>query len=134
MMDNNTKVLVLDIDGTLTNSRKEISKATNEALQRIMEMGHKVILASGRPTPGMRRYEKELNLCEKGGYLLSYNEGGTNLFGFADLEGNVIVSNATQYKVHPGYVEMQVLDMLKLEAHKQWQEDMKQYRAKTQFQ
>ena len=73
MMDNNTKVLVLDIDGTLTNSRKEISKATNEALQRIMERGHKVILASGRPTPGMRRYEKELNLCEKGGYLLSYN-------------------------------------------------------------
>ena len=63
----------------------------------------------------------------KGWYLLSYNEGGTNLFGFADLEGNVIVSNATQYKVHPGYVEMQVLDMLKLEAHKQWQEDMKQY-------
>ena len=46
MMDNNTKVLVLDIDGTLTNSRKEISKATNEALQRIMEMNksHLVIL------------------------------------------------------------------------------------------
>lgn len=68
-----TKVLVLDIDGTLTNSKKQITEATNAALQEIMEKGHKVILASGRPTPGMRRYEKELCLAQKGGYLLSYN-------------------------------------------------------------
>jgi Cof subfamily protein (haloacid dehalogenase superfamily) len=67
------KVLVLDIDGTLTNSTKEITSSTKEALQDIMEKGHKVILASGRPTPGMRRYEEELELEKYGGYLLSYN-------------------------------------------------------------
>lgn len=67
------KVLVLDIDGTLTNSKKEITAATKEAIQNIMRKGHKVILASGRPTPGMRRYEKELELEKYGGYLLSYN-------------------------------------------------------------
>lgn len=67
------KVLVLDIDGTLTNSKKEISPATKEAIQNIMEQGHKVILASGRPTPGMRRYERELELEKYGGYLLSFN-------------------------------------------------------------
>lgn len=67
------KALVLDIDGTLTNSKKEITPATREAVQSVMEMGHKVILASGRPTPGMRRYERELELKEKGGYLLSFN-------------------------------------------------------------
>lgn len=69
----NRKALVLDIDGTLTNSKKEITPATKAALQRVMEAGHAVILASGRPTPGMRRYEEELNLRENGGYLLSYN-------------------------------------------------------------
>ena len=33
------------------------------------------MLASGRPTPGMRRYEEELELEKYGGYLLSFNGG-----------------------------------------------------------
>ncbi len=67
------KVLVLDIDGTLTNSKKEITPATKNAIVKMVEQGHKVMLASGRPTPGMRRYENELELEKKGGYLLSFN-------------------------------------------------------------
>lgn len=67
------KVLVLDIDGTLTNSRKEITGATRQAIWEAIERGHKVMLASGRPTPGMRRYEEELELARYGGYLLSFN-------------------------------------------------------------
>lgn len=67
------KALVLDIDGTLTNSKKEITPATRQAIQDLMKRGQKVILASGRPTPGMRRYEKELELEKYGGYLLSFN-------------------------------------------------------------
>lgn len=67
------KALVLDIDGTLTNSKKEITPATRQAIQDLMKHGQKVILASGRPTPGMRRYEKELELEKYGGYLLSFN-------------------------------------------------------------
>ena len=67
------KILVLDIDGTLTNSRKEISPGTKAGLIGIMERGHKIILASGRPTPGMRRYEEELELEKYGGYLISFN-------------------------------------------------------------
>ncbi|MBR1854853.1 MAG: CCA tRNA nucleotidyltransferase [Lachnospiraceae bacterium] len=71
----NEKVLVLDIDGTLTNSQKEITAATKKAIQETLKRGHKVILASGRPTPGMYRYEKELELEKYGGYLLSFNGG-----------------------------------------------------------
>ena len=69
------KLLVLDIDGTLTNSKKEISPETKRAIKLIQERGHKVMLASGRPTPGMRRFEKELELEKYGGYLLSFNGG-----------------------------------------------------------
>lgn len=69
------KVLVLDIDGTLTNSQKEISPATKRGIINTLKRGHKVILASGRPTPGMRRYEQELELEKYGGYLLSFNGG-----------------------------------------------------------
>lgn len=69
------KILALDIDGTLTNSRKEISPATKAALMHMMELGHKVVLASGRPVTGLRRYAGELELEKYGGYLLAFNGG-----------------------------------------------------------
>lgn len=69
------KMLVLDIDGTLTNSQKEITEETKKAIHEIQERGHKVMLASGRPTPGMKRYADELELEKYGGYLLSFNGG-----------------------------------------------------------
>ena len=69
------KMLVLDIDGTLTNSQKEITQTTKSAIIEIQKRGHKVMLASGRPTPGMERYALELELEKYGGYLLSFNGG-----------------------------------------------------------
>jgi hydroxymethylpyrimidine pyrophosphatase-like HAD family hydrolase len=41
------QILVLDLDGTLTNSKKEITQPTLEALIEIQEAGKKVVLASG---------------------------------------------------------------------------------------
>lgn len=67
------KILALDIDGTLTNSKKEITPATKASLQELMRAGHRLILASGRPTPGMQRYARELEMERYGGYLLSFN-------------------------------------------------------------
>lgn len=67
------KMLVLDIDGTLTNSRKEITPRTRERILEIQRQGHIVVLASGRPTPGMARMADALELEKYGGYLLSFN-------------------------------------------------------------
>ena len=39
----------------------------------MQEQGHIIILASGRPSPGMMKYAKELELEKYGGYLLSFN-------------------------------------------------------------
>lgn len=69
----NYKLLVLDIDGTLTNSKKEISAKTLEALLTIQEKGCKIVLASGRPTPGMVELAKQLKLDKYEGYMLSFN-------------------------------------------------------------
>ena len=75
MNKSDEKVLVLDIDGTLTNSKKEITENTKRGIIETLKRGHKVILASGRPTPGMKRYADELELEKYGGYLLSFNGG-----------------------------------------------------------
>ena len=67
------KVLVLDIDGTLTNSKKQISPATKRALLSAQKKGVKVVLASGRPTQGIKPLADELELDRFGGYVLSFN-------------------------------------------------------------
>lgn len=67
------EILVLDIDGTLTNSRKEISQRTLDAIISIQERNHTVVLASGRPTPGILPLAEKLRLSHYGGYILSYN-------------------------------------------------------------
>lgn len=67
------EILVLDIDGTLTNSKKEISDKTYRSIMAIQGRGHKVILASGRPTPGILPLADKLKLAEYGGFILSFN-------------------------------------------------------------
>ena len=67
------KIIVLDLDGTLTNSKKEISQPTYEALMDIQKRGYKVVLASGRPTLGITDLAKQLELEKYGGYILAYN-------------------------------------------------------------
>lgn len=67
------KVLVLDIDGTLTNSKKEITPRTKQAILAAQEKGVVVVLASGRPSPGIVHVANELELDKFGGYVLSFN-------------------------------------------------------------
>ena len=69
------KVLVLDIDGTLVNSKKEITLATKEGIALALDKGVKVVIASGRPTPGVLPIARELELTKRGGYILSFNGG-----------------------------------------------------------
>ena len=69
------KVLFLDLDGTLTNDDKKVTPKTLKALKQIMEEGHIVALASGRPTPGVAQVAKTLELDKYGGYVLSFNGG-----------------------------------------------------------
>lgn len=67
------KVLVLDIDGTLTNTKKEITYRTKSAITRIMEQGVTVVLASGRPISGIEPIARELELDKYNGYILAFN-------------------------------------------------------------
>lgn len=69
------KMLVLDVDGTLLNDEKEISKRTLATLRKVQQMGVRIMLASGRPTYGLLPLAKTLELGTYNGYILSYNGG-----------------------------------------------------------
>ena len=71
----NYKLLVLDLDGTLTNSKKEITPFTRETLLQAQEKGLHLVLASGRPTYGIVPLAEELNMKQYGGFILSFNGG-----------------------------------------------------------
>ena len=69
------KMLVLDLDGTLTNNYKEITPKTKEALMQAQAKGVRVVLASGRPTYGITPIANELMLTNHGGFILAFNGG-----------------------------------------------------------
>ena len=69
------KLIALDIDGTLTNSRKEISPRTRYALLEAQDQGKKIILASGRHPLGVYPIAQDLMLARYGGYIMSFNGG-----------------------------------------------------------
>lgn len=67
------KIIALDMDGTLLNDKKVITDKTKDALIKARERGVKVVLASGRPVDGLKKYLKELNLISDEEYVLSFN-------------------------------------------------------------
>lgn len=69
------QIIVLDVDGTLLNSEKEITARTLAALLKVQQMGVHIVLASGRPTNGVMPLAKALELDHYGGFILSYNGG-----------------------------------------------------------
>ena len=72
---NNIRLIALDLDGTLTNSEKLVTERTKAALKQAMEKGVKIVLASGRLPQGIEFIARELEMQERGGYILAYNGG-----------------------------------------------------------
>ena len=67
----NYKLLVLDLDGTLTNTKKEITPRNREILIQAQQQGTRLVLASGRPTYGIVPLANQLQMNQFEGYILS---------------------------------------------------------------
>ncbi len=74
-IDNKYKILALDIDGTLTNNKKEITPTVLNAVRRLQTSDIPVLLVSGRPEKGIEHVASELGFYEYGGYVFAYNGG-----------------------------------------------------------
>jgi Cof subfamily protein (haloacid dehalogenase superfamily) len=84
------KLVAIDMDGTLLNGEKQISPENYEAIQKARENGVKVVLASGRPLVGFKRYLEELNLVSEEDYVVAFNGAIVQSSG-----GNKIISKTT---------------------------------------
>ncbi len=69
------------------------------------------------------QYHKECG----GWYFISYQKNNQTFYGFADSKGNVVASTGEKYKIHPGFIELYILDMNQKAKHDQWVVDKRQY-------
>ena len=92
------KMLVLDLDDTLLTDDHTISNENAVMLSKAQELGVYVILASGRPTPAMTAFAKELKLDNS--YMISYN-GAV----ITDLKEDKVIfeQTLTQAQIHELY-------------------------------
>jgi len=68
-----TKIIAVDIDGTLLNSKSKISEKTQKALENALREGNIVVIASGRDPKGVIQYAEALKLDQYDGLLSNYN-------------------------------------------------------------
>lgn len=105
------KLVALDMDGTLLNEDKKISKENFKAIQKAKKNGVKVVLATGRPIKGINRYLEELNLLTEDDYAVAFNGAvvqntktgeviAENLLALDDLEYLYNLSKKLSVNIH----------------------------------
>ncbi|MGT2742965.1 sugar-phosphatase [Streptococcus plurextorum] len=67
------KLVAVDIDGTLLTQQRTITPEVYSAIQDAKKQGVKVVIATGRPIAGVQQLLDQLNLCDKGDYVITFN-------------------------------------------------------------
>ncbi|MSE04748.1 sugar-phosphatase (plasmid) [Lactobacillus salivarius] len=94
------KLIAIDIDGTLVNSKKKLTQEVKTAIKEAKRQGIKVVICTGRPLPGVKKLLKELELDNQddqyvicfGGNVIETTSGktlyqkGISYEDFVDLE------------------------------------------------
>ena len=86
------KLIATDMDGTLLNDQKQITPAALEAIAAARAQGIKVVLATGRPLPGVQNYVQQLGLSGSDEYVLTYNGAFVQ-----NLAGNPVIEHPLGY-------------------------------------
>ncbi|WP_114192846.1 sugar-phosphatase [Edaphovirga cremea] len=67
------ELIAIDMDGTLLNPQHEITPAVKEVIHAARSKGVHIVLATGRPYIGVKRYLMELDLLQEGEYCITNN-------------------------------------------------------------
>lgn len=67
------QLIAIDMDGTLLNEEKQISNGNKAAIQKARAAGKHVVIATGRPLVGIKRYLEALEMTEEEDYVIAFN-------------------------------------------------------------
>ncbi len=74
-MNQNTKMIFLDLDGTLLDDNKNIPEYNLSAIHEALSNGHKVIICTGRPLCSAKKLFHVLDMEREGCYAITFNGG-----------------------------------------------------------
>ena len=66
------KLVCIDLDGTLFDNEKNVSRDNLEAIKKARELGVKIVIATGRPSNGVKPLLNKLGLNTKDDYVIIY--------------------------------------------------------------
>ena len=75
------KILFTDLDGTLLDDQKNISRENIENIETALRGGHKIVVTTGRPLVSAIAQSKSLGLAHEGCYAISFN--GSCIYDFS---------------------------------------------------
>ena len=78
------KETAFDVEETLLNDAKQITHGNKEALERTLQRGHGVIIATGRPLKSALALARRLELDQPGCYTIAYN--GAKVYDWSKQE------------------------------------------------
>ncbi len=78
------KLCAIDLDGTLFDEKKQISKENKQAIVEAKNKGCRIVIATGRPYHGVYPILKELQLLSNDDYVICYN--GAKVFNTGTQE------------------------------------------------
>lgn len=101
------KIVFLDIDGTLTTSKKRITLKTKRSIKRIVDKGIYVVLTSGRNCPSAVRSSRKalaspIVICSNGSEIYNYKDGKLlygSIISYNELEKIYNFCNDNEIKV-----------------------------------
>ena len=69
------KLILLDLDGTALNDRKELTEGNRRAIEEALSFGHRVIVTTGRPLRSAKKQAERYALDGPGSLIVAYNGG-----------------------------------------------------------
>ena len=74
-MNPTSKILFTDLDNTLLNRKKQITRPNIQAIRQAICQGRRIVLCTGRPLLGTLPLIEKLSLTQPGCYAIAYNGG-----------------------------------------------------------
>lgn len=102
------KIVTTDLDGTLFDNKKIVSKYNRHMINKAKEMGVYVVIATGRPLKGILDLLEDLKLTSENDYAVCYN--GAMVFNVGTKE-IIFESTITGADVKRVYKEAQRLNL-----------------------
>ena len=87
----NIKIIAIDVDGTLLNSKKELTLKVKNTILKAKRAGIKIVIATGRPLSGVEKILTELGLNDQEDqYVVCFGDKEGDHSDFRDFEDDSV--------------------------------------------